>query len=383
MSQLPYVRLSGFYFFWFATLGAMLPYWGLYLQKHGFAPSTIGLAFGVMMASKLIAPTIWGWLADRRGSRIGLIRLAALTALLVFLVLTQVHIAWALILLMGIYGFFWNASLPQFEAITFNHLGEDEYRYGRIRLWGSLGFIISVVSLGPILDRQGIEPLPIWIALGLSGILIASLLAPERRVGQRKEESVEGLMAVMKKPEVFSLMLVCFLSQLSHGPYYTFFSIYMEEFGYSRMMIGWLWALGVIAEVGVFLFMQRLLSGLGPRNLMLLALAATAIRWVLLALLVEYLPALLFAQLLHMASFGIYHAVAVNLIHRMFRGKLQGRGQALYSSLSFGAGGGLGAWLGGSLWEVWPPQAVFLASAAVALLAFVIALLGLRGGQIT
>ena len=138
----------------------------------------------------------------------------------------------------------------------------------------------------------------------------------------------------MRRPEVLALLAVCFLMQASHGPYYTFYTIYMEGFGYSRSIIGQFWALGVIAEVVIFLVMSQLVRRFGLRTLMMWATLLTAIRWVLIGALPESLPVMLFAQLLHAASFGVFHATAIALFHQFFIGRHQGRGQALYSSLS-------------------------------------------------
>jgi PPP family 3-phenylpropionic acid transporter len=187
----------------------------------------------------------------------------------------------------------------------------------------------------------------------------------------------------LRQPVVLSLFAVCFLIQASHGPYYGFFSIYLEDQGLSRTVIGGLWALGVVAEVLVFLLMHRLLPRFGARRLMLATLALTVLRWLLIGWGVSSMVALVVAQCLHAFSFGLYHAVAIFLINRFFRGRVQGRGQALYSSLSFGAGGSLGALLGGQAWGSLGPQFTFTAAALVAAVGWVIAWLGLRPERFT
>jgi PPP family 3-phenylpropionic acid transporter len=154
--------------------------------------------------------------------------------------------------------------------------------------------------------------------------------------------------------------------QASHGPYYTFFSIYLEDHGYARSVVGSLWALGVIAEVLVFTQMHRLLPRFGASRLLLFAIVVTTLRWVLIALFVDVVPVLLVAQLMHAASYGLYHAAAISLIHRLFPGRLQGRGQALYSSLSFGVGGALGSLASGYVWEGQGGAATYLLAAMLA-----------------
>lgn len=374
----PRLRLSAFYFFWFAALGAVLPYWGLYLLELDFTEFQIGLIFALMMGAKMIAPMVWGWIADHYGARLLIIRIAAFGALLAFLLMTQAQTFWPMFGLTVIYAFFWNAALPQFEAITFTLLGKDEGRYGRIRLWGSVGFIVSVLGLAPLVQHWGIHWLLVWVTAMLAGILGSSLLlnVHSSRI-QPVAETVEGFWSVLKQREVLSLLLVCFLAQLSHGPYYTFFSIYLKSVGYSEEWIGFLWALGVAAEIGVFIALPKLMAGFGAYRLMSLALFVTALRWVLLAYFAESVVMLFLIQIMHLATFGIYHAVAVTLIHRQFTGRLQGRGQALYSAISFGAGGALGAGLSGYFWAQWSPATIYLAAALCAFAAWLICLLGM------
>ncbi|MES1944284.1 major facilitator superfamily protein [Salinisphaera sp. PC39] len=374
---LPYKRLGAFYLFWFGSLGALLPYWSLFLRDAGHSAERIGWMFAILMGTKMVAPNVWGWVADHHGHRLRIIRLATGVAAVFFLGMPFVDPFWALALLMVGYGFFANAALPQFEAVTFNHLGTREREYGRIRLWGSVGFIGSVLVLGRLLDIFPSTLVPWWILAALTGLFAVALSVPDPGDG-RPARHGERLRQVLKRPQVASLLAVCFLVQFSHGPYYAFFSIYMEGHGYTRGTIGVLWALGVIAEIGVFAMLPQLIDRFGLRGLMLGAVAATALRWSLLAAFPERAGVVVPAQVLHLASFGIHHGVAVSLVHRLFRGRLQGRGQALYSSLSFGAGGAVGSLCSGYVWAAAPPAAIYVMAAAAAGLAWLIALAGLR-----
>ena len=345
----PHLRLSGFYFFYFASLGAFLPYWGLYLQDLSFSHQAIGEVMAVMMVTKVVAPNVWGWIADHTGKRMGIIRLAMLLSVLSFGVVLVVEGYWWMIAVVGLYSFFWNAALPQFEATTMSQLGADVYLYSRIRVWGSIGFIVSVVGLAPLFESFGIR----WLPLAVLGLLVCiwlnTLLVGESEARQPHDYPLP-LKGVLLRLDVIALLLACFLAQASHGPYYAFFSIYLQANGYKGETIGLLWALGVVAEVIVFLIMHRWLPRFGARNLLLIALLLTTIRWLLIAGLVGYAVALLVAQVLHAASFGLLHASAIHLIHQRFPGRLQGRGQALYASLSFGLGGAIGSLLSGYVW---------------------------------
>lgn len=373
-----YWRLSGFYFFYFATLGALIPYWGLYLKSLGFGPVQIGELVAIILATKIIAPNIWGWIADHTGKRMVIVRSACLLATLTFAGVFLGHgYAW-LALVMSLFSFFWNAALPQFEATTLNHLGAETHRYASIRLWGSIGFIVAVTGLGAWFESAGMDLLPGVLVALFTGIWLVSLLVPERAAGHRPLDH-EPLRKVLARPAVVSLLLVCFLIQASHGPYYTFYSLYLAEHGYSETLIGQLWAWGVVAEIGVFLRMHRWLPRLGARRLLLAATALTTLRWLLTAAFVEQLWIMAVAQTLHAASFGVYHAVAIHLVHRLFTGRHQGRGQALYSSLSFGAGGAVGSVAAGYLWDGVGAEWMYVAAALTAALAGWVAWRGVGG----
>ena len=373
-----YLRLSGFYLCYFATLGVLLPYWGLYLLALGFDPARIGELIAIPQATKLVAPTLWGWLADRTGRPMRVIRWACLATALTF---TGVYAVggsyWGLLLTTLLFSFFWNAALPQFEAVTLNHLGEETYRYSRVRLWGSVGFIVAAVGVGFLVQGWGVGMVPalllaLFIALWINSLLVAE--APLTRMIQPSPP----LGQVLRQPAVIALFTACFLNQAAHGPYYAFLSLYLETFGYSREAIGLLWGFGVAVEVGMFVLFPRLLLRFGPRRLMLAALALATVRWLLIGHFAGDLPWLLFAQTLHAFSFGVFHAVSIHLIHQFFPGTLQGRGQALYSSLSFGAGNALGSLAAGYLWQGVGPAAIFDMAAALGALAWLTAWRGLR-----
>lgn len=375
-NRTPYLRLSGFYFFYFASLGAFLPYWGLYLQELGFEAEAIGELMAVVMATKIIAPNIWGWIADRFGKRLRIIRIATFLSAASFAFLVGVSDYWWIMLVLALFSFFWNAALPQFEATTLNHLGEGTHHYSKIRVWGSIGFIVAVLAFAPVFDRFGIHLLPITLVLLLAAIWFNTLLVSEHQGNTPQLEHVR-LGGVIMRPEVLALLATCFFAQASHGPYYTFFSIYLEDHGYSRQVIGGLWALGVIAEVLIFLLMHRWLPRFGAGKLLVAALMITVVRWLLIATQVR-VPVLVIAQTMHAASFGVFHASAIHLTYQFFPGRLQGRGQALYSSLSFGLGGAVGSIASGYVWTDLGAQWAYLMAAAAAAIALLVAWGGLR-----
>ena len=352
MNTIPYYwRLSAFYFFFFASIGALMPYWSLYLQTIGFNAIAIGELTAIIFLTKIIAPNLWGWIGDRTGRHIGLVRIGSLLTAICFLgiFVAENHYLW-LALIIALSSFFQNATLPQFEAITLAHLGKQAQYYSNIRLWGSVGFIITVAFLGWLFQYISVTNLPLLVVILFISVWLTSLSVPEK-VSEKESIVAKPFLQILKKPRVIALFFICFLMQASHGPYYTFYSIYLENQGYTRSLIGQLWALGVIAEVGAFLIMYRLLADFRLSSLLMFSVGITGIRWLLIGYYVESLPILLFAQLIHAASFGMYHGVAMQSIRQIFPNSQQGKAQALYSSLSFGAGGAVGSLVSGYTWE--------------------------------
>jgi len=368
----PYYRLSTFYFFFFAALGVFVPYWSLYLQDLNFNPAEIGEIMAIAMASKIIAPYLWGWLADHNGKRLQIIRLTAILSCVFFAAIFLRSDYFWVALITALFGFFWNACLPLYEALTLNHLDDKVAEYSHIRIWGSIGFIISVVILPLGFDRDGFVIIPIvllflLILMGLSTVIISDKPYPIEVASQRK------IWDIVQQPIVIAFLVVCTLQVASHGAYYTFFSIYLKSNAYSPLLTGWMWALGVIAEIVVFVAMHHILQRYNAGLLLFLALLGTAIRWFLLAYFVSFLPILLFVQILHAMSFGLFHAAAIHLVHDLFPARLQGRGQALYAGLCFGLGGVVGNLLSGYAWEPLGATTTFVVSGFVALLGSIVA----------
>ena len=373
---MPYWRLAGFYFFYFAVLGALVPYWGLYLKSIGFTPVDIGSLMAVLMLSRIIAPNVWAYIADHRDDRMRVVRVASFLTVLLFAGVFAGTGFWWLALVMLAFSFFWHASLPLIEVQVMHHTRHKPGAYGRVRLWGSLGFIASVAALGPVLDAAG----PWWILPALialmAGIWVYSLTLPESEMAGHMEHA-GPFMKVVLRPEVFAFLVACLLMQVSHGPYYTFYSIYLEDHGYTKTVIGLLWAYAVLAEIGVFLVMPRILVQVSVRTVLMVSFALAAARWLMIGYFPDSLAWLVLAQTLHAASFGTFHAAGMQMVYKFFVGKHQHRGQAVYSTVAFGVGGAVGSYYSGHTWELLGPGPTFAIAAGAAALAFVVAL-GLR-----
>jgi PPP family 3-phenylpropionic acid transporter len=375
---MPYGRLASYYFFHFAALGALVPYWGPYLLERGFSPAAIGALMAILMGTKIVAPNVWGVLADQAGERMPIVRLGALLALLCVLPVFWAHGFWIMALVMAAFSFFWNAPLPLVEAVTFNHLGSRVHRYASVRVWGSLGFIATVLLLGWWQESAGSQVVPLAVLVLFVGVWLSCLVIPDR--GQRPAVQAQvHLGRRLSQPEILAFLAACLLMQASHGAYYAFYSIHLQSHGYGGTAIGALWALGVGIEVLVFINMHRLLARFGAQRILLASLALAVLRWLLIGAFVEVLAVQLLAQSLHAATFGAFHASAIHLAHHYFPGPTQGRGQALYNSVSFGVGGAFGSLIAGSLWAGAGARTTFAVASALAALGFVAALRVDRG----
>jgi PPP family 3-phenylpropionic acid transporter len=364
MQNVPYWRVSGFYFFFFASLGALVPYFGLYLQSLGFDAIVIGELMAVILVTRVIAPNVWGWLADHNGRHMNIVRVTSLFTVICFAgIFVADNYVWLLIV-MASFSFFWNGSLAPFEANTLAHLGEHSHRYSHLRLWGSIGFIVAVLVGAEI----NVSFFPTLVISLLIFTWISTLLVPQQATKQISISS-HSFYKILKHPSVIALFLVCFIMQASHGPYYTFYTIYLKDYGYSSEFIGQLWAFSIIPEVLIFLVMHHFLTRYPLKYLLILSLALASLRWILIGYYVEYLSILLFAQILHAASFAMYHSVAMHFIRKIFIDEYQGRAQALYSSISFGAGGALGSLISGYTWELLGAELSYLWAAIICIIA--------------
>jgi len=376
----PYWRLSRFYFFYYAVLGAVVPYWSLFLKEAGFSAQDIGWLTALMASTRIISPNIWGWVADRTQQRIKVIQVGAFLGFAFCLGLFVARDFFWMALVTLSFSFFWNAILAQFEVLTLEHLHDKRSTYSHVRLWGSIGFIATVMGLGLAFDYINVIHLPIFMVLFLALVWFSTLGVNERRFSHTHSEK-RGLWNILKHPAVIAFFVVYFLLQIAHGPYYTFFSIYLENLEYSRTVIGQFWALGVVAEVGLLLCMHRVIGRFKLRHIMLFSLLMTTLRWLLIAFFADQWWVLIFAQCLHAFSFGALHAAGIEVVQRLFSGGHEGQGQALYIAVGFGAGNAVGAGLSGYLWLSPGPSMTYAVAAGVSCVAMVIAFFWFRAGE--
>ncbi len=370
-------RLSRFYFFYYFFVGSFVPYWGIYLQSENFSPSSIGILLSLFQISRIVAPNFWGWLADHTGHRVKWIKLTSFLGLIGF-----IGIFWAkgffwIFLVMLALSLFTSSTLPLAESLTLAHLATTDGHYSRIRLWGSIGFIVASLFLGYLIDLQGINIL-LWVLLIAQAIIFfLSNTIPETQDIQHKTNDL-SIWKIIKTPSVIALLIGCTLMVSAHGVLYNFYSIYLKDHGYSSGTIGWLWAVGVICEILIFMAMPKILRRYSLKAILLMSLFLGVIRFILIGASPDHLYLLFIAQMFHAATFGSFHAASIEVIAYYFKGRNQTRGQAIYNSVAYGIGGTIGGLGGGYLIQYLGGQLGFMIAAISPLIGFVVIWFGLK-----
>jgi PPP family 3-phenylpropionic acid transporter len=363
----PAARLSAYFFAYFLYVGALVPYFALYLAARGFGAAQIAAVLAMPQLARVAAPAFWGWLADRSGAARGIVVFSAAVLLAGYALLPWAEGVATVAALMLAMSLLSAGALPIVEALTLGSLEGRTERYGPIRLWGSVGFIAGVLATGAWLDVRSPQAL-LAVVLPLAALaLAAALLLPVRRVALGAGHADERLLGVLLRPEVLAFLGASLCMNVAHGALYAFYSIYLEAAGYSKTAIGVLWTLGVLAEIALFLLLPRLLRRFSLRAVLAASFACAVLRFLVIGWGVHSVALLALAQLLHAATFGAYHAAAVAVVHRLFTGALQARGQTLHSSVSYGLGGVAGTLLAGWSWGALGPELSFTLSAVAAL----------------
>jgi PPP family 3-phenylpropionic acid transporter len=389
--KVPYWRLSGFYGLYFALIGCIMPFWGLYLQQQSFDVADIGILLALFSGIRIFAPNIWAsisHLVENFIPPIYLLRLGGVLMAVCFVAIYWATEFWHYALIMLAYGFFWSAILPQYEILTLHHIKNDLDAYSSIRLWGSIGFIVLVSVLGWVFDVISLNYLPAIMLVLMLAIVFNSFVLPAPEQGREflspydaSDEDPSDRITDGINWGLISFLIITVLIQISHGPYYVFFSIYLQQLDYSHWMIGLLWSLGVFSEIIIFWKIAMFMRRWSLRELVMLALLLTVIRWLMTAYLANTGFLLVLSQCLHAFSFGLLHVVSVKYIAIFYPGKQQLHGQALYSGLGFGLGGALGAYLAGLAWAAYGAEWVFVMSAMLALVTMLVAYYGLPQGN--
>jgi MFS transporter, PPP family, 3-phenylpropionic acid transporter len=350
-------RLALFYAAYFAAVGIYLPFWPVWLESRGLDATEIGYvlaaAFWPRVVTNLLIPSISDRLGERRRPMI-LLTAATLGGLILFAVARDF---WPLLLLSLLTGTSWATILPLGEALALGEAKRRDLDYGRVRLWGSLAFILTAIGVGEWLERAG-PPIILWsVAAMVAWLLAACVLLPPGEFEGRAAAAAD-LRRLVRKPEFLAFVAAAGLLQASHAVYYGFATLHWRAAGHGELVIGLLWAEGVVAEVALFAWAAALLRRFPPIRLLALAGALTVTRWAVSALSTD-LVVLVPAQALHAASFGAVHLAAMHYLRDRTPPELHASAQGFYAALGtalpfglltpaagwlYGIGGGLAFW---------------------------------------
>ncbi len=360
-------------FTYFAAIGLFNPYAPLWFQSLGLSTLVIGGIVSLQSWTRVLAPYAWSYAGDHSGQRVKLIRIAAFGALASSLGLLGVTAA-VPVAVVTVFLFVANSGVvPLYEALLARALqtpdgGIDARGYGRVRVWGSIGFLAAVTSFGALLERFGIAVFPAFVALMNALLLVAALRLPRTHEEPAHDEPAPPVLPLLKAPGVAWFFASIFFTVLAHTSLYAFFSLYLVSLGYGKTAVGALWAVSVVVEIVFFWTQGRWFPLLAADRWLQVVAGATALRFALTAGGGAWAPVLVLAQLTHAVTFAAHHAACIALVQRLFPGRLRGRGQALYTTLGYGISGVIGGVGGGWLIERLGFSSVFWAATACALL---------------
>ena len=339
----------------FTAIGVMLPFWPAWLEDRGLLAVEIGIIMAACQWGKvLVHPTVGAWVDRHQHRRATLIGLAV-ASWLGFAAMMPLSGFWPLLLISLPASACMAAMMPLSETVALSVARAKGAEYGRMRLWGSLTFMLAAVGTGAALDVWPVAvvfpaaivvtlAVTVWAAIRLPGDEAAPPPPTRRENGPR-----QGLGRLLGDGR-FLLFIGCAgFAQASHAPYYGFSTLHWRAAGLSETTIGLLWALGVLVEIGLFAIGARMLARMGAMGLLLSAGVGGLLRWTVLALTTH--PAALFAvQGLHALTFAAAHLGAMHFIAQAIPASHAVRAQGLYSALSMGALLGLAMLISGWLY---------------------------------
>jgi PPP family 3-phenylpropionic acid transporter len=366
-----------FFFAYYGYVGVFSPYASLYFADRGLSATQIGILMSLMQVMRIFGPNLWGWVADQSQRRVLVLRLTSIVAALSFCGMFVGQTFLFFFALMVTVNLFTSAQGPISEALMLSSMRGDLTHYGRVRLWGSVGFIVLVTLSGYALDWQGIELMP-WIALLMLVMVTSVTFSLHEEPASQHTQQPNSVRELLSRKSVLSFFASTFLMIAAHSSLYVYYSLYLSDIGYSKTVIGLMWSLGVIAEILFFFYQAPLFRRFGVRKLMLFSLAIAVIRFLMIGWGAQSLSVLLFAQVLHAATFGVHHSASVATLQRWFAGPLQARGQALYISISYGLGGTVGGLLLSACWDTFGARWVYVLAAIMSLLGLFAAQLSYR-----
>ncbi|HCI6274543.1 TPA: 3-phenylpropionate MFS transporter [Klebsiella pneumoniae] len=325
------------YFTYFFSYGIFLPFWSVWLAGNGLTPETIGILLGAglvarFLGSLLIAPRV----SDPSRLIAALRVLALLTLLFALAFWAGSHVAWLLAIIIG-FNLFFSPLVPLTDALANTWQKQITMDYGRVRLWGSIAFVIGSALTGKLVSLFDYRAILLMLSLGVASMLLGMLLKPSvMPQGESRQQQGAGMAAwlTLVRQSWRFLACVCLL-QGAHAAYYGFSAIYWQQAGYSASAVGYLWSLGVVAEVVIFALSKKVFRRFSARDLLLLSAVCGLIRWGLMGW-TTALPGLILAQILHCGTFTVCHLAAAMRYIAARQGSEVIRLQAVYSAVAMG-----------------------------------------------
>ncbi len=379
MSRLTSVKLGLNYGSFYLYAGIFVPFLGLWLKSRGLTASEIGIIIAIPHIMKIISAPVISQMADKREEYWRPLMICTGISLFFFsfyfiannfLTIFMVSVAVSLVM---------PAMMPLLETITLNQVRRCNLNYGRIRSVGSLSFIVATLSFGLFLKSNSVDYV-IWATfIALALFLITALFLPRgnRRLSSTFDQDKSRPIRIMLVNRDFIIFLVIVgLLQMSHGVYYSMGSIHWKENGIEEDIIGLLWAIGVIAEIGIFVFCDKLISRFNTYYFLIIIALFGALRWGIIAVSFS-VPLLLVTQLIHGLTYGAAHLVAIKYISSNISDKYSGTAQSLYSALPLGFAMAVSTYLGSVAYGAAGYYAYYLMS-GLCVFAIIISVFALR-----
>ncbi len=356
--------ISSQYFIYFGVLGIFLPYFNLYCYHLGFSGLQIGLLSALRSLTLVLFPLIWGSLADRFQIRKPIYILCTVMSTSIWAFYLFFVDFWPMLLIAVSYGIFYAPIISFLEAVTMDVLGREKKSYGRIRAWGSISFIVMVLVLGKIIDLYSVDIILILILAG--SLILAAISVGIPAVKPQKQELLQPGAGSLLQRRVIIFLFCAFLMLVSHGAYYGFFSIHLENLGYGSTFIGVAWALASTSEILVMIKSKKIFDRFSLENVLFFSFLVAAVRWMILFFAGSTVVILL-SQILHAITYGTFHMASILYIDKLAPGQAKTLGQAVNNALTYGLGLMVGFFVNGYVYEITGSHTLFLMSALIAL----------------
>jgi MFS transporter, PPP family, 3-phenylpropionic acid transporter len=366
----PFGVFSAIYFAYAGLYSAYLP---LYLKELGFATFAIALLSTVNNLTRCIGPYAWGWLGDHTGKRLLIVRVSCVVALLMCSILFAPPIMALFFVGLLAMNLATSSMTPLTESMMIARLHKADGKvdwggYGRLRLWGSIGFAVCVTVSGWFFQHYSLAWFGGSIAVLLALLLLSSTQLPQDTAGLHIDKPPRVL-PLLRSPVLAGFYVASFFMVAAHTGLYIFFSLYLDQLGYSKGTIGVLWALGVVFEVAWFYFQGHALKRIPLERLWVIACAIAALRFLLIGAFGQFILILVLTSASHFLTFAAHHTASMAFITKHFPGALANRGMALFTTVAYGFGGIAGGLVGGKVAQAFGYGAVFYTSTAFAVVA--------------